>query len=332
MLGQSKPVNAYSPLEDRSIPLADVAAHFVPWVAAYNAPIVSVSEITISSMEQLKPHSTTDPKYTPSMARVTAEELAGVTCLSAAIRCPTPMFQEGMDEAYRSNLRHALFDTNGAWKQVRAVLLWPDMTVVYCFWAAKLITDELREAEKETDGTKVRRDVAVVKLEGANHFVSVDERSTIAIADRRPSAALRRPREIRPHSRGNHLLKWRCRIKVHDLRVELECNSTHYHRKNLIHISVLSLKCFSVLSGSWQLNARLTTAASRRRLIDRTDGQTSPAAITVDVSCHNQQCASHKTTIFPGAAVEVMNMSYGKYSRPHTVIASTWVTLFIWPS
>lgn len=126
-------------------------------------------------MEQLRDMSDvcTDPKRTGTTSRMSDEELAAVTCTDAAIRCPTPFLTSGIQESYRRNVCGALFDTKGMWNNTKALVLWADMSCMYCLWGAKLLWDMLNASELVTDGDEQRRDVQMVKLESANHFVSI---------------------------------------------------------------------------------------------------------------------------------------------------------------
>lgn len=164
------PPTTYSPLEDPNIPLSQKAHHFIPWVAGYYERTVDLSAITVPALEQLKNMTdiSRDPKYLATTARMGDEDRAAVTWPSGAVRCPTPLFDSGMRASYRRNLHRAVFDTKGTWAHVKVLMLWADRSVVYCLWAAKQLSDRLNEPAEEEQ----RRNVRIVKLEDANHFVS----------------------------------------------------------------------------------------------------------------------------------------------------------------
>lgn len=73
------------------------------------------------------------------------------------------------------NVKGAIFDTKGAFPDVDVVWPWCNMTIAECIWSAKVMHDALKGQEwNPTDG-KVRRNVTQVQLDGANHFVSLND-------------------------------------------------------------------------------------------------------------------------------------------------------------
>ena len=79
-------------------------------------------------------------------------------------------------DVYRANVESALFDRRFAfgntleevWPSLRVHVIWCDMSVGDCIWASVLLHFQHAEAQPE-----FRRPLALHKLEGANHFVSV---------------------------------------------------------------------------------------------------------------------------------------------------------------
>ena len=67
------------------------------------------------------------------------------------------------------NTRHAFFDTKGTWKDVKALLVWGEMGPWTVAVAAKELTAMLEAPQIEG---QQRRDVKIVCLKEANHFVS----------------------------------------------------------------------------------------------------------------------------------------------------------------
>ncbi len=77
-----------------------------------------------------------------------------------------------MPEVYHKNFKRALFDTQGVWPNVKAVVIWGEMSVPDCVWSAKVVRDMLA-AQPEEGSTEVRREIHIQNLEGADHFVSI---------------------------------------------------------------------------------------------------------------------------------------------------------------
>lgn len=103
---------------------------------------------------------------------MTREEIETTAYPSIISRNPTPYTRTAILGVYRPNAHRAMFDTKGAWPKVKVLLLWADMSILYCPWGAKVLSDAL--AEPAVEGMQ-RRDVEIMRLEEANHFVSADD-------------------------------------------------------------------------------------------------------------------------------------------------------------
>ncbi|KAI0700599.1 alpha/beta-hydrolase [Cytidiella melzeri] len=170
--GTPEPRGAYIPLNDPTLSSRDTAEAFIEWVSAYWEPFASlnqVSELAVVAQRNMA-RLCSDPKYLPTSRRMTAEELEAVSYPSAALRIGHPG-HISLD-VYGSNARRALLDTNGAWRNVRALVLWADMSCAYCPWGAKVLSDQLKRPVRAGE---IRRDVSIMKLENANHFLHYDD-------------------------------------------------------------------------------------------------------------------------------------------------------------
>lgn len=172
VLGVAAPPGTYSPFVDPNIPDAEKPIYFRPWVSGYWTRFPDIAAITVSTMqpEKLKDmyNATSDPKYIPTTDRMSPEVLESVTAPSVVERIGSPF--DIIEEVYAENLQYGLFDTKGTWSNLRVVAFWMDMSCAYCLWGAKALANQLDQPTMEG---RQRRDVKHVKLEAANHFVSL---------------------------------------------------------------------------------------------------------------------------------------------------------------
>ncbi|KAI0326884.1 alpha/beta-hydrolase [Cubamyces sp. BRFM 1775] len=119
-----------------------------------------------------------DPKYTPTTSKMTPEEIRSITYPSILESHQHAVWAVGNDIVHE-NLLHAFYDCRyddgtGAmkkvWPQLRVHLLWCDMTIGECAWAATVVYHGLQNAEPAN-----RRVVEFHKVEGANHFIHWEE-------------------------------------------------------------------------------------------------------------------------------------------------------------
>ena len=119
-----------------------------------------------------------DPKYPPTTAKMTEDELREVTHPVIFQRLQHAIWSPALRLIYEANAGRALLDcrllddgTGGKkkiWPDVKVHLLWCDMTAGEVAWAAAVFNYRHREADPVA-----RRPMEVHKLEGANHFVSI---------------------------------------------------------------------------------------------------------------------------------------------------------------
>ncbi|KAF7797956.1 hypothetical protein EIP86_009163 [Pleurotus ostreatoroseus] len=165
----------YHPLRDTSLSPKERGEVFLSWVSAYFTPVPSLSDVSPSLLapRTFVPESddVSSPRF-PTVKRMSPAELASVTHFTALA---SNLALRQIDESvYAANLRRALFDTNAVCPRAKALVLWCDMSIGDCVWAAKGIAD-LLAAESANAGSKTKREVEFVKLEGCNHFVHWDD-------------------------------------------------------------------------------------------------------------------------------------------------------------
>ena len=168
--GTSPPRDAYIPLDDPTLPLEETAKMFISWVSTYWEPCSSlddVSEAAVAAQRDISTLPSSSTSLRPTSTRMTKEELEGVVYPEVAYRVGHP--GHITLSVYGNNARRTFFDTKGKWPKVKAIVLWADMSCAYCPWGAKVLSDQLKESPRDGE---VRREVEIVKLENANHFVS----------------------------------------------------------------------------------------------------------------------------------------------------------------
>ncbi|KAJ8462240.1 hypothetical protein ONZ51_g11023 [Trametes cubensis] len=119
-----------------------------------------------------------DPKYTPTTSKMTPEELDSLTHPSILQEFQHAMWAVG-DNILYENLARAFYDCRfddgtgvlkKVWPKLRVHLIWCDMTLGECAWAATVVYHGLQNAEPAN-----RRAVEFHKFEGANHFIHWEE-------------------------------------------------------------------------------------------------------------------------------------------------------------
>lgn len=171
MIGEMKPADAYSPLEDPNIPPSEIVGRFNTWISAYFEPLHDLDAITPAAITDRKDLTEAFPgtAYTPVSGRMSFDELQSSTYPEAAARNPMPMPDPVTLQVYAHNFRRAVLDTKGAWPRAGVHVLWGDMSPCYFPWAARAIQQAL---DKPAEKGEQRRKVQIVKMENANHFVS----------------------------------------------------------------------------------------------------------------------------------------------------------------
>jgi hypothetical protein len=156
-------------LDDPTVPPESLVKSFTSWVSAYWERFTTLDEITESAVAKQRDMATlsSEPQYQATCSRMTRQELEAVIHPAAALRMGHPGHISL--SVYGRNARKSLMDTNGAWRNVKALVLWADMSCAYCPWGAKVFVDQLNEPAGKGE---MRRDIKVVQLKNANHFVS----------------------------------------------------------------------------------------------------------------------------------------------------------------
>ena len=169
------------------------------WATGYLEPFSDLSAITAEALEHRKHRTSVSSTttFTPTVSRMTPEELNAVIYPAAMACNPTPFDLPTGSAVYRPNLERAVFDTKGEWQSVEIIMLWADMSDVYCVWSARSMSDLLQEPVPEGQH---RRKVRLVKLERANHVVSPTFLARFDKADSTVPVALRGTRTIHRHS------------------------------------------------------------------------------------------------------------------------------------
>ncbi len=105
----------------------------------------------------------------PTIAELTTAELQSIADFGVMTRSGIPLMGIKPD-VYRRVADRALFDTRGLFINVNTLVIWCDMSPSMCIWSARRIAE--RAEEGVTVGGKLPRNTTIVKMKGANHFVS----------------------------------------------------------------------------------------------------------------------------------------------------------------
>ena len=171
MIGEARPSpEAYSPVEDPNVPPSEVAERFMAWISSYFEPLDTLQDITPTALAQREDvfALTADAKFSCTTSRMTNEELQAATYPAIFACNPTPPPTAAILQVYRDNYRRAILDTKGAWPNVDVTVLWGEMSPFYFLWAAKVMSQHLKEPVRIGEQ---RRNMRIVKMEKANHFV-----------------------------------------------------------------------------------------------------------------------------------------------------------------
>lgn len=169
-IGVDVPSGCYIPLADPSLSLDQRREAFCDWIACYSTAVGDLEDVTedmLAARQVL--HEQPDaagPSVLPTVKRMSPEEFASVTH-PAALRSYLQLGQL-TKEKLAENFQKAVFDTGGLWPDVDVLCLWCDMSVDVCVSAARYIRDRCREEGSASTARKV----SIVKVPGANHFVS----------------------------------------------------------------------------------------------------------------------------------------------------------------
>ncbi|EJF56675.1 hypothetical protein DICSQDRAFT_183715 [Dichomitus squalens LYAD-421 SS1] len=119
-----------------------------------------------------------DPQ--PTTAKLTDQEIRDLTHPAIFERTQHALWSPTLSSLYEKNALRALFDcrllddSSGAkkkvWPGVRVHVVWCDMTAGELAWAVAVLRSRYRESDPDA-----RREIDFHKLEGANHFVHLEE-------------------------------------------------------------------------------------------------------------------------------------------------------------
>ena len=105
---------------------------------------------------------------TPTFLKTSKEEINSFKDVDALVHSGIPILASNLD-VFQENFERALFDTEGLFPGVKVVVAWGDESMDDAVWTAKLVNDRVKSEQPEG---KVRRNVALYRMEGANHVVS----------------------------------------------------------------------------------------------------------------------------------------------------------------
>lgn len=172
-LGVALPEELYLPIRDPSVESNEQGATFGRWVSAFYTPQHELTgDISVLARRVPMHEISSDHRYVPTVDLLSPDELASIVdpgVLQRSARCiDTTDMRVWWDNAHR-----ALFDidTNGPLSHVNVLVLWCDMGAVTGPFVASHIADRLRDAAS-AEGRTTRK-MEFVKIEQANHFVSI---------------------------------------------------------------------------------------------------------------------------------------------------------------
>jgi hypothetical protein len=167
VLGISAPPNPILPLQDLNLPSQEAHRLYLKWASTYWQPFSDFRSITASDIHERKPMPdlSSDPKYESSVNRRSPKEVEEFTFHPVMDRLGPGLVDW---QVLGRHTRRALFDTKGACKNIKVVVLWPDMSPWPCVYSAKILS-EMQE-EPHVEGEQ-RREMSIIRVEDANHFV-----------------------------------------------------------------------------------------------------------------------------------------------------------------
>lgn len=185
---------AYHPFRDAALSMDARIRRAMVWLSHYFTPVPALDGVTPAllaartalhdSAPAPNPDSPADAAAaaadagtakTPTLLRLAPAERAALQDPAALVRSSLPLLRIAPD-VFAANFERALFDTRGALRGVGVLVAWCAESMGDAVWCAKVIAGRVAEREAEGEGEgegKVRREVRIVRLEGANHFVSL---------------------------------------------------------------------------------------------------------------------------------------------------------------
>ncbi len=163
--GIPEPTRLYHPFRDTSIPQDQVYPALLTFISTYFEPIDDLASVDEPSLQKRKAIAEVSPNAEFTITKFPPKEFADITDYEALGRVGPGMVDWMV---YAENVRRALLDTQGHWKNVKAVLTWGTMSFWPTAWGVKGIAELL---EVPPDEGLQRRDIQIVRMEGGNHLV-----------------------------------------------------------------------------------------------------------------------------------------------------------------
>ena len=144
------------------------------WAASYYEPMSDIEAINLTSL-QSRTEVVEGSGVKSSLNGMSAEDLVDTTDTTVWMRSGQHL-RNIPREIYWHNTQRALFETGEVLPNVDVLVLWCDMTPSIVLWAIRNIHDRMLDAQNQQKG-KGMREIKIVKLERANHFVRAMQRS-----------------------------------------------------------------------------------------------------------------------------------------------------------
>ncbi|KAI0700597.1 hypothetical protein BC835DRAFT_397203 [Cytidiella melzeri] len=166
--GIPEPTKTFHPFRDPTLTNEQKEARMYNFIVTYYDPFEDLASVTPTSIEQRKTLASVSPTSRPTVTEFSPQEAAEVSSPEVARHIGHDLLEW---QVYAENVRRALLDTQGAWKNVKVVVAWADMSVWSVAWGAKCLQEIL---DSPADEEVQRRDVRVSCMKGANHFAMFD--------------------------------------------------------------------------------------------------------------------------------------------------------------
>ncbi|KAH7928984.1 hypothetical protein BV22DRAFT_1030006 [Leucogyrophana mollusca] len=188
-LGEPAFEGLYSPFRDPTLTSVDaIVDRFLTWISSYYPQEELAGEpsalgkklIARASQELHVTNPSVDPRWTPTVSRMSSDELKSITDNDALLR--SQILLEGIQPSVYKEIIHSglldcyLTDESGTekmiWPQLKVKIIWCDMDVGDVLWAAYKLRGISEEfIKKHGKG----RSLEVLNFEKTNHFAHWDE-------------------------------------------------------------------------------------------------------------------------------------------------------------
>lgn len=152
------------PLTDPKVPDELRPDVFIEWCSGYYKPLPDGAPISAESLQGC----TLISEKTPTLLGIPPEEQEA--SLDRSVLFASGLIMRTDMSIRQRNARRALLDADAALPKVEIVVLWADLSVFLCVWAVKVVREIL---EDDLGLGKRKRRVSILRLENANHFVSI---------------------------------------------------------------------------------------------------------------------------------------------------------------